>query len=71
MKWNYDPAFIKIFGECLVTVFRGKHLVMTASEDGKRYVIQESVTKKHICSFRRKGDCYKFLKASYHPDRRV
>lgn len=66
MKWNYDPAFIKIFGECLVTVYKGKHLVMTA--DGRDYVITESLTKKEICRYPKKGSCYRYLIKKYHPN---
>jgi hypothetical protein len=68
MKWTVGtPAFGHIFGECQDTVFRGVHLVMTASDDNRDYVIQESATKKVICKFPRKGQCYEYLKRNYHP----
>jgi hypothetical protein len=66
MKWTLGhPTFLKIFGECLETVYRGRHLVMTS--EGRDYVIQESATRKVICRYPQKGMCYRYLKSSYSP----
>lgn len=68
-KWNRDSAFIAIFGECQVTVFRGVHLVMTW--DSNNYIVQESMSRKIIASAPKKGLLYKALQNNYHPSNRI
>lgn len=65
MKWVYEPQWIQRFGECLVTNYRGRDLVMTA--EGGNYIIQEALSREVICRFPKKGQCYEYLKKNYHP----